>query len=153
MKALVVGIGHAFRRDDGIGPLVAEKLAAMAVDGVEVLIHHGEGADLMSRWRGYDLVVLVDATVSGAAAGTVQSWDGATALPTSCFAKTSHVFGLAEAVEMARLLGELPPHLRIIGIEGVDFSPGQTITPSVLKSLDDVVMMVVAFVHAYPHGK
>lgn len=153
MKTLVVGIGHAFRRDDGIGPLVAEKLAAMAMDGVEVLIHHGEGTDLMTRWRGYDLVVLVDATVTGAAAGTVQSWDGTAPLPTSCFAKTSHVFGLAEAVEMARLLGDLPPCLRIIGIEGVDFSPGQTITPSVLNSLDDVVMMVVAFIRAYPHGK
>lgn len=153
MKVLVVGIGHAFRRDDGIGPLVAERLAAMALDGVEVLIHHGEGTDLMTRWRGYDLVVLVDATLSGAAAGTVRSWDGAEPLPTSCFAKTSHVFGLAEAVEMARLLGDLPPRLRIIGIEGADFSPGQTITPSVLESLDEVVMMVVAFIRTNPHGK
>ncbi|KAF0223693.1 MAG: putative hydrogenase maturation [Rhodospirillaceae bacterium] len=153
MKALVVGIGHPFRRDDGIGPLVAERLAAMAVDGVDVLIHHGEGTDLMTRWRGYDLVVLVDATVSGAAAGTVRSWDGAAPLPTSCFAKTSHVFGLAEAVEMARLLGELPSALRIIGIEGADFSPGQTITAPVLASLDQAVMMVVAFIQASAHDK
>lgn len=153
MKALVVGIGHPFRRDDGIGPLVAEKLAAMNLDGVDVLIHHGEGTDLMVRWRGYGLVVLVDATVSGAVAGTVRCWDGAEPLPTSCFAKTSHVFGLGEAVEMARLLGDLPPRVHIIGIEGGDFSPGQTITPSVLERLDEVVMMVVAFIRAYPHGK
>lgn len=152
MRALVVGIGHPFRRDDGIGPLVAERLAVMNLDGVDVLVHHGEGTDLMARWQGYDRVVLVDATMSGAAPGTVRNWGRDEPMPASCFAKTSHVFGLAEAVEMARLLGKLPPALQVIGIEGADFSAGQGLSPAVGAALDRVMMMVVALLQDHGHS-
>mgnify|MGYP001809660461 CR=1 FL=1 len=144
--ALVVGVGHPFRHDDGVGPLVAEKVAALGLTAVEVLVHHGEGTDLMARWAGFDRVVLVDATCSGQAAGRVRHWDDPQALPTACFAKSSHVFGVAEAVEMAGLLGKAPPSLRIIGIEGSDFSAGQGLSLAVAAAVEEAVGLVVAFV-------
>ena len=141
-SALVLGIGHPFRGDDGIGPLVAERLAALHLPGLTALAHHGEGTDLMARWVGFDVVVVVDATRSGAAPGTVRRWDAvAETLPAALFPKSSHLFGLAEAVEMARRLGRLPPRLTVIGVEGRDFAPGTGLSPEVAAAVDRVVSL------------
>ncbi|MGE5476242.1 MAG: hydrogenase maturation protease [Bacteroidales bacterium] len=145
MSVLVLGIGHPFRGDDGIGPLLAERIAALALPGVTALAHHGEGSDLMERWAGFDRVVVVDATRSDAAAGTIRRWDAvAEKLPASLFPKSSHLFGLAEAVEMARLLGRLPPILTVIGVEGRGFSAGAALSPEVAAAVEPVVEMILA---------
>jgi hydrogenase maturation protease len=140
MATLVIGIGNPFRRDDGIGPAVAE---ALALEGVAVLVHHGEGMDLMERWAGFDRVVLADATCSGAAPGTVRIWDAAAAdLPGGLFPKSSHVIGPAEAIAMARLLGRLPAYMMVVGVEGRDFSAGQGFSPAVAQALERAVVEV-----------
>jgi hydrogenase maturation protease len=145
MTALVVGIGHPFRGDDAIGPLVAEAVAALLLPGVTALAHHGEGTDLMARWQGYDRVVVVDATRSDAGPGTLRRWDAvAGPLPAQLFPKSSHLFGLAEAVEMARLLGQLPPTLIVIGIEGADFTTGAPLSPAVAEALTRAMAEVAA---------
>lgn len=145
MTALVLGVGHPFRGDDGLGPLVAERLAMLALPDVTALAHHGEGSDLMARWAGYDRVVVVDATRSDAAPGTVRRWDAVVEpLPAALFPKSSHLFGLAEAVEMARLLGRLPPSLVVIGVEGKDFAAGPALSPEVAAVMDRVMAEVVS---------
>lgn len=142
MTPLVIGIGHPFRRDDAIGPLVAERVAAAT--GAELLVHHGEGSDLMERWQGRARVVVVDATASGAAPGTVRVWDAATPLPAQLFPKGSHLFGLAEGIEMARLLGRLPAAMIVVGVEGQDFSAGEGLSPAVAAAVDEAVRVAVA---------
>lgn len=131
MKTVVIGIGHPFRGDDSVGPAVAEAVAALNLPDVVTLAHHGEGTDLMERWQGFGTVIVVDATRSGAPPGTIRQWDGSAPLPAALFPKGSHVFGLAEAVEMARLLGRLPPRLTVIGIEGADFTMGACLSAAV----------------------
>ena len=79
MTALVVGIGHPLRGDDAVGAMVALAVEDLALPGVAVLCHHGEGADLIARWSGFDRVVAVDATVSGAEPGAVRRWDACAA--------------------------------------------------------------------------
>ncbi len=140
MSLLVLGIGHPFRGDDALGPLVAERIAALGLPAVTALSHHGEGSDLMERWSGYDRVVVVDATRSDAAPGTIRRWDAvAEKLPAALFPKSSHLFGLAEAVEMARLLGRLPSALTVIGVEGKSFAAGTDLSPEVAAAVGAVI--------------
>ena len=142
---MVLGIGHPFRGDDAVGPLVAERVAALALPGVVAVAHHGEGTDLMRMWQGYDRVVLVDATCSGQPPGLVRVWDDAGEVPAVGFPKSSHLFGVAEALEMARLLQRLPPLLRVVGIEGAEFSIGAEMSGPVVASLPTAVQAVSAF--------
>ncbi|MEW5727137.1 MAG: hydrogenase maturation protease [Pseudomonadota bacterium] len=147
MTMLVIGVGHRFRGDDAAGPLVAERIAARALPGVEAIEHHGEGTDLMERWSGHDRVVVIDATCGGGEPGTIRQWDAMAApLPAGLFPKHSHLFGLAEAVEMARLLGRLPPVLLVIGIEGTAFAAGDAMTPAVARALADIVERITPWV-------
>lgn len=134
--ALVIGIGNRLRGDDGAGPLVADRLRAAGLAAVE---HSGEGAGLIEAWQGAALVVIVDAMRSGAEPGTIRRFDAAAAtLPTGLFHYSSHQFGLAEAIETARLLDRLPPRLIVYGIEGVRFGFGDPLSGAVARAVAEL---------------
>ncbi len=129
---LYIGVGHAMRRDDGVGPWLAEELAKR---GQRAATHEGDGAALMALFEGEERVTLLDATQSGAAPGTLIRIEAdREPLPASFFRNSTHEFGLAEAVETARSLGTLPPWVHVYGIEGEEFGFGEGLTPKVAEA-------------------
>ncbi len=139
-QVLVIGIGNSFRCDDGLGGAVARKLKALHLDGVEIIEQSGEGASLMEAWKGFDRVILVDAVLSGEEPGTFFRLDSAVeAIPKNFFQYSTHNFSVAEAVEMARKLNLLPPHLVLFGVEGQDFEEGRRLSSPVIKVLPKVI--------------
>ena len=124
---LIIGCGNTDRSDDGAGILVARRLRALGLNAVE---HSGDGLALIELWHGFDDVVVVDAMVSGAKPGSVTTWDPvARPICSEDWRSSSHSFGPAEAIELARVIGRLPERIRIYGIEGAKFKPG--VAPSV----------------------
>jgi len=84
-------------------------------------------------------VILVDAIQSGAVPGTIHCFDASeNALPSGAFPCSTHAFGVAEAIEMARALHELPPHLIVYGIEGETFADAQGLSPAVQRAVAEV---------------
>jgi len=133
----VIGVGNTARGDDGVGPAVVERLAAMDLPGVTLLCRDGEGTALMAAWDGAQRVYLVDAMRSGCVAGSVHRLDAAReTVPADVFHYSSHAFGLAEAVELARALGELPPTTVIYGVTGADFGAGDRLSAPVSMALE-----------------
>ena len=140
---LVLGLGNAHRRDDGVGRHVARELVKQQHDGVKIAEASGEGTALMDAWAGHERVFLVDAVRSGAPAGTIHRLDAATdAVPSSFFNYSTHAFSLAEAVELARALEQLPPRLIIYGIEGRDFASGEGLSAEVSAAAARVVLQI-----------
>ena len=60
-RAVVIGVGNEFRRDDGAGPAVLARLHGRVPGGVELLVSDGEPAGLIAAWAGAPLAVIVDA--------------------------------------------------------------------------------------------
>ena len=136
VDTLVVGIGDPLRGDDGAGSAVIERLRRRPLPGVRLETHWGEGAALMALWQGYRRVILMDAMVSGAPPGTLR-WFGLENLPASdTFPYSTHRFGLAEALQLAVVLGELPEEMQVLGIEGREFSPGARLSPEVEEAVE-----------------
>ena len=136
MTTLYIGIGNRCRRDDGVGVYIAEQLG----DRGEVLILPGEGTELMEAWRGRRQVRVFDAVRAGGEPGSRVTLDAAReTIPSDFFRYSTHAFGLAEAVEMSRVLGELPPDFVIHGIVGADFGGGEGLTPAVQTSAEELV--------------
>ncbi|WP_019023588.1 MULTISPECIES: hydrogenase maturation protease [unclassified Thioalkalivibrio] len=125
---LVIGIGNPWRGDDGIGHAVVDALAD--TPGLATAKSHGEPAELMELWQGHDPVILVDAIVTGAAPGTLHRLDAREPLPRGA-RYSSHGIGLAEAVELARSLGELPGTLIVHGIEPACLEDGARLSPEI----------------------
>jgi hydrogenase maturation protease len=136
----VLGIGNPERGDDGAGRAVARRLREVLPDDVTVAEADGEAADLVARLEGAKGAFLVDACVSGAPAGTVRRIDaGREPLPPEGFAVSSHGLGLAQAVELARALGALPPICVVYAIEGASFAPGEVLSPAVAGAVAEAV--------------
>jgi hydrogenase maturation protease len=132
-----IGVGNALRRDDGVGPWLAAQLAAR---GWPSVAHQGDGAGLIELFRGRPDVVLLDAMQSGAAPGTTRRLDAAEGpIAPALFRRSTHLFGLAEAVETARALGWLPARLIVYGIEGADFTPGSGLSSAVAAAASDLL--------------
>ena len=69
--------------------------------------------------EGREAAVLVDASSSGAAPGTIHRFDAsAEPVPARSFRSSTHAFGVGEAIELARALGKLPGTVVVYGIEG-----------------------------------
>lgn len=140
-EILVIGIGNALRGDDGLGCAVAKALQGES--GLDVQMQEGEPAALMAAWEDHNCVILVDAVSSGAAIGTVFRFDlGCDRLPDTFRHTSTHSFGLAEAVELARVLGRLPPQIVFLGIEGGNFSTGAEISPEIRNAIGTVLRMI-----------
>jgi hydrogenase maturation protease len=151
-ETLVIGVGNAYRGDDGAGIAAARKLAAQRLPGVRVMEMNGEGTSLVEAWKDSTSVLLVDAVSSGAVPGTIHQFEAqAGPLPTGLEHRSSHSFGVAEAVEVARALGRLPPHLVVYGIEGKNFSPGRDLSPEVERAVGEVVSRLISEIKALPN--
>jgi hydrogenase maturation protease len=137
---VVIGVGNEYRSDDGAGIAVARRLRALFPTGVTILEESGEGTGLMQAWQGAAWVMLVDAVRSGASPGTIHRLDARAApLPMGFFHYSTHAFSVAEAVELARSLDELPAHLVVYGIEGANFAAGIDLSPAVEQAVEAVV--------------
>lgn len=149
LSIVIIGVGNEYRSDDGAGTAVARRLRALLTTGVEIVEESGEGAALIQAWQGATWVIVVDAVRSGAPPGTTHRLDALAApLPTAFFHYSTHAFSVAEAVELARSLGEMPPHLIVYGIEGENFAAGVGLTSAVEQAVEAVVEQVALEVRA-----
>nr|WP_280818860.1 hydrogenase maturation protease [Thiorhodococcus minor] len=118
-------IGNRLRGDDGAGPAVADRLRDLGL-GDHVREYWGEGTELMQDWEGRERVIVVDASRSGAPPGTLHILDAnAGELPRDLRLASSHRLGLAEVIELARMLDLLPKDLKVHAIEGEGYAPGE----------------------------
>jgi len=145
----VIGVGNAACGDDGAGLAVAAALADRALPKVAILRSDGDGAELMQMWAGAARAYVVDAVRGAGPPGRVHRLAaGSPGLSARLGPGSSHQFGLAEAVELARALGSLPAELIVFGIEGRRFAPGTGLSPEVAAAVPRVAWRVLAEIRA-----
>lgn len=137
---LVIGVGNRDRGDDAAGPLVIDALRRSEGPPLKTTEVDGDLSDLAKRWDADQTVVIVDACYTGRAPGTVVVVDGLTTeFPRGREPVSSHGIGVADAIELARLLDLLPRSLTIYGIEAGSFDHFAAVTEPVEKAILEVV--------------
>lgn len=137
---MVMGIGNPDRGDDAAGREAARRLRRKLGGAVKVVELDGEATALLAQLEHAQTAFLIDACVSGAAPGTVRRLDLASEpLPPAVFGLSSHGFGLAEALELATALGQMPPRCVVYAIEAQGFEIGAPLSRPVAQAVDDVV--------------
>ncbi len=136
----VLGVGSPAETDN-LGFLVAHALQGRFDPAqVEIAALDRPGPRLIEHMRGAERVILVDAVKSGAAPGTLHRLEGR-ALNSAMVHRTStHGFGLEETLQLAGRLGELPPHLLLMGVEVAAAPPA----PGAIAALVEAVRIEVA---------
>jgi len=143
---LVVGCGNLLRADDGAGPILIRQLWEGGVpDGVRLVDGGTAGMDVAFQMRGARKVVIVDASATGAAAGTVFRIPGPRVedLP-PLSGLHSHSFRWDHALAFARwLLGEdYPSDVTVYLIEAASFTPGGELSPAVRAGVTEVLSLI-----------
>jgi hydrogenase maturation protease len=141
----IIACGNRERGDDGAGIIAAERLRALGIDAETCA---GEASGLIELWSGVDDVIVIDAVVTGADAGTVHLWDARHPLTYSNASGSTHGLGVADAIELSRVLDCLPRKLLVYGIEGQNFEIGSEISPEVDRGIVEVVQRISAEVNA-----
>lgn len=143
---VVIGIGNPDRGDDGVGRVLARRLRALAAPGLEVRECNGEATGLMAAWEGAKEVVLVDACRGAGPPGSIHELDvtkigGSGARPLRH--GSTHSFGVATAIGLARALVCLPPRLVLYAIEGRRFGEGAGLSPEAERAVDEVTTLLI----------
>lgn len=145
-SVFLAGVGNEMRRDDGVGPRVALRVARSVGPGVTVLVNAGEPADLIAAWQGADVAILVDAMDAGLEPGASRRIDAAAVEAgggPGAPRVSGHALPLGNVVALARLLDAMPGRLLIFGVQGQDFSTGEGLTPAVERAVDRLAAEVL----------
>ncbi len=140
---MVIGVGNSFRRDDGVGPAVAEEIARRNLSGVRALVATGEPGALLDAWTGAGLAIVVDAAMGeGASPGRIRRWtpdqDGVSGVV------SSHAIGLPQAYALGEALKQLPDRLVGYSVDIDDADHGVGMSPDVAAAVPRMVDAVLA---------
>ena len=142
-STVIVGAGNAFRKDDGAGLATARRLRGALPGDIRVLAEGRRFRLAARRLAGRRRGRRHRCHLVGSEPGTIRRYDAHERPLPSVFSRSStHSFGVAEAVELARALGRLPARVVVFGIEGRDFTPGEGLSPDVDAAVDEVVRRV-----------
>ncbi|MFZ5875627.1 MAG: hydrogenase maturation protease [Nitrospirota bacterium] len=152
MDVAVFGVGNRFRRDDAVGLVVAERLTA-GHRRPDLMVRQGLVWELGEAWLDADVAVVVDAMASSDAPGTIRRYDLADGpLPRHALRCSTHGFGVADAIELARSRGRLPRRLIVYGVVGSCFDHGCGMSAPVERAVDVVVDRILGEVDTLRRG-
>jgi hydrogenase maturation protease len=145
----VIGVGSPFGAD-ALGLEAARRLAADTPPGAEVIAVDRPGERLLDLFAGAAAVILIDAARAAGSdgdPGTVHDLDLEAVADAGARPFSSHGFGVAETIALARALGRLPPRGRVLAVE-VDPS-GTASDPALQRALADVCARARSWVAKY----
>ena len=143
-RIVAIGAGNPCRGDDAVGIEFCRRLHRRAPAGVTIVETEGDPARLIDAWAGADAAFLVDAVRSAAAYPRVVRFDAHDEpIPEEVFSLSTHAFGVAETIELARSLKRLPPRLVVYGVRGERFGHGERLSQTAGDACDAVVLRVL----------
>lgn len=141
MMPVVIGVGNPYRRDDAIGPRLAEEIEQLDLPWVRVVYSDGEPTGLIEAWTGVPLAIIVDAARHNPrSAGTIyrSTVDGMRP------GGGTHGLGIPEAVLLGEALDRLPDRLVVLAVEAADLTLGTGLSPAVTAALPELRRFVLA---------
>ena len=143
-RSVVIGVGNSDRGDDAAGLELVRRLRRHVPPGAAVRECTGGAFALLEAWRGCRRAVLVDAAEGGGRPGAVHRFEAhRQTLPAWLRHASTHSPGVAEAVELARALGERPAEVVLYAIEGGAFGHGGPLSPPVRRAIGRVEARIV----------
>jgi len=145
----VLGVGNPIMGDDGIGPeLLAAVQAVLQDPSVEFVDGGVGGLELLPTVQDARRLLILDA-VAGEVPGEVCELTG-DQIPRLLAAKLSpHQVGLLDVLTAARLLGQEPEAVAVVGIVPESVELGLGLAPVVAVSFPEAVARAVAVVEGW----
>lgn len=141
VPVLIIGYGNPLRRDDGIGWVVAQRLANdLDTHAIQVVACHQLTPDLAEPVSRAAQVIFIDARADGMVGQVSCQWlpPDLAALPTSAH----HLTPAALLAWSSALYGASPGAAWVISVNGACFDYGEGLSPAVTSALPVLVNLV-----------
>jgi hydrogenase maturation protease len=148
-RVLVAGIGNIFCGDDGFGPAVAARLAALPLpERVRVWDVGVRGLHLAYELLDsrYERVILIDAVSRGEVPGTVYVIEPEAGTIEPAALADAHSMGPDAVLGLLKRLGGAPPSLVIVGCEPARFAEDMTLSEPVAATIGEAVDVVLRLI-------
>ena len=138
-RTLILGIGNILWADEGFGVRAVESLHRNwdFDDSVALMDGGTQGIYLLQHVEDADILVIFDAIDYGLAPATLKLVEG-DAVPNYMGAKkvSLHQTGFQEVLAMAEMLGRLPEHMLLVGVQPVQIEDfGGSLHPKVCQQI------------------
>ncbi len=143
--ATVVTIGNPHRGDDGVGPWIGDRLRELGVEVVEV-----EDPTRLVGIEEPEVLILVDAVMSGAPVGAVVVLDVTDHPLPSEVATSSHTLTLGQGLALRRQVGDWPGLVLVVGVEIEVIHPEPGLHPRVEVAAGHAVDVVLGLLREVP---
>ena len=145
-RIMIVGCGNPDAGDDSVGLEIVRRLREQGGCGCELRTETAPGVDLLELFPLADVIVFVDAVVSGVDPGTIHLTSlPSTELESRALGSLSfHGWGVGEVLKLANALGRPAPRLFLLGIEAGTLAEGAPRSAAVDQAIDLLVERVSA---------
>ncbi len=146
MHTLIIGLGNPLRGDDGVGPRVVAELQRRGLpEGVAAVDGGGGGLDILRLLEGWERAIIVDAADIGRRPGEFVRFtpEEARLLPAD-LSLSVHTAGLADALALARALGQPLPSIVIYGVQPERMDWGEGLSPAVEETLPALLQAILS---------
>ncbi len=155
-QVLILGIGNLLWADEGFGVRAVEALhrAYTFPDNVTLMDGGTQGIYLIEHVRKADILVVFDAVDYGLAPSTMKLVEDGE-VPKFLGAKkmSLHQTGFQEVLAMADMLGDLPQHLYLIGVQPVELDDyGGSLRDDVKAQITPAIAEALAYLGRFGIG-
>lgn len=143
-EILILGLGNILLKDEGLGVYAAGILKNKKLPpDVEVLEGATGGFDLIDVIANRKKVIVIDSCDFGQQPGTIGMMKSDDILASKDSGISMHEFGLAEALNMAKIQECSPGEVVIIAVQPGDISPGLELSQQIQKAMPKVIETVM----------
>ncbi len=145
-KTLVIGLGNPLMTDEGVGPLLVERLRErMGGAGDCDFVDMGTaGLRVLHTMPGYQRVIFIDCAFMDEPPGALRRFTPREVRSRKeRFRMTLHGQDLMETLELARELGERPDEVILFGIEPESTEPGLELSPTLASRTEEYVAAIL----------
>ena len=150
----VIGFGNKFLSDDGIGPVVIEKLekTGLAEDkDIEIIDLGTSGTDLIFHLKECPRIIIIDAIDAGQDEGKIikiKEKDIEHFYDQGLFSLSLHDLNLADILKLVRAM-KVETDITIIGIKPLNIELGEGVSPGIEKKIPEMISLVNQAVKEY----
>jgi len=148
----IVGIGNALAGDDAVGIRAVEMIRQDGWPGVESMALAQPGPELFDDMDGDDLLILIDACQSTAAAGSVYCFDRKGIVNAGLRHGSTHAIGLADWIELTAAAGASMPTVRVFAVELQQCDMGEALSEAVATAMPELLQQIQACIDEIFHS-
>ncbi len=146
-KILIIGYGNTLRGDDGIGPIIIERLTHSNMDNRADFIDGGvDGLTLIDHLDIYTHVLIIDAVNMSMEPGTIKLFSqNDVVVNMKEDSLSTHGLGLPAVFEIIKGLG-IKRDIMILGIQPETISMGEGFSLKVSEQINNIISVIQNYI-------